>query len=155
MPDEYVYEPWKAPLTVQRAASCIVGVDYPLPICDPESAAAANLTRMDACYRKAPEEWKALIPPAAAAEVARERNVNVRSRVRAPAFRPTALPPSPNTAPLAHAPAGSSAVDSEEGHRGGPPAPPLGHALGRSRGRSNSRGRGSRGRVSRVQHGVY
>ncbi|EOD16059.1 Deoxyribodipyrimidine photolyase/cryptochrome [Emiliania huxleyi CCMP1516] len=76
MPDEYVYEPWKAPLTVQRAASCIVGVDYPLPICDPESAAAANLTRMDACYRKAPEEWKALIPPAAAAEVARERNVN-------------------------------------------------------------------------------
>ena len=45
MPDEYVYEPWKAPLTVQRAASCIVGVDYPLPICDPESAAAANLTR--------------------------------------------------------------------------------------------------------------
>jgi hypothetical protein len=82
MPVEYIYEPWKAPIKVQRACGCVVGRDYPEPICDPDAAAAANLRRMDACYRSAPEDWKALIPSGAAAEVAKERGVNVRSARR-------------------------------------------------------------------------
>jgi cryptochrome len=34
IPDQYIYEPWKAPLDIQRRAKCIVGVDYPARICD-------------------------------------------------------------------------------------------------------------------------
>ena len=34
MPTEYVYEPWKAPLEVQKEAGCVIGVDYPAPIVD-------------------------------------------------------------------------------------------------------------------------
>lgn len=30
-PAQYIYEPWKAPLEVQKAANCIIGVDYPGP----------------------------------------------------------------------------------------------------------------------------
>jgi len=29
MPAKYIYEPWTAPLSVQQAAGCIVGKDYP------------------------------------------------------------------------------------------------------------------------------
>ena len=32
LPTEYVFEPWKAPESVQQAASCLVGKDYPLPV---------------------------------------------------------------------------------------------------------------------------
>ncbi|RKP18286.1 hypothetical protein ROZALSC1DRAFT_15342 [Rozella allomycis CSF55] len=31
-PKKYIYEPWKAPLEVQRKANCIIGKDYPKPI---------------------------------------------------------------------------------------------------------------------------
>jgi len=31
MPKEYIYEPWSAPLEVQRKAKCIIGKDYPKP----------------------------------------------------------------------------------------------------------------------------
>lgn len=31
MPKEYIYEPWTAPISVQRKAKCIIGVDYPKP----------------------------------------------------------------------------------------------------------------------------
>ena len=34
MSTEYVYEPWKAPLEVQKEAGCVIGVDYPAPIVD-------------------------------------------------------------------------------------------------------------------------
>ena len=34
LPTEYVFEPWKAPESVQKAAACLVGKDYPLPIVD-------------------------------------------------------------------------------------------------------------------------
>ena len=34
LPTEYVFEPWKAPKSVQKAAACLVGKDYPLPIVD-------------------------------------------------------------------------------------------------------------------------
>lgn len=32
--NEYVFEPWKAPLDLQESASCIIGRDYPEPILD-------------------------------------------------------------------------------------------------------------------------
>lgn len=31
MPKEYIYEPWTAPLSVQKKARCIIGKDYPKP----------------------------------------------------------------------------------------------------------------------------
>lgn len=31
MPNEYIYEPWTAPLSVQKKARCIIGKDYPKP----------------------------------------------------------------------------------------------------------------------------
>lgn len=34
MPVEYVFEPWKAPESVQKVAGCLVGEDYPLPLVD-------------------------------------------------------------------------------------------------------------------------
>ena len=32
LPTEYVFEPWKAPESVQQAAGCLVGKDYTLPL---------------------------------------------------------------------------------------------------------------------------
>jgi deoxyribodipyrimidine photo-lyase len=34
VPDEYIHEPWKMPLEIQRAAGCILGLDYPAPLID-------------------------------------------------------------------------------------------------------------------------
>lgn len=50
MPDKYVYEPWKAPLAVQRKAGCVVGENYPAPIVDHAAASAENKARMKAAY---------------------------------------------------------------------------------------------------------
>lgn len=50
MPDKYVYEPWTAPLDVQRAAGCVIGVDYPAPIVDHTAASKANIAKMTAAY---------------------------------------------------------------------------------------------------------
>ena len=36
MPAEFIYEPWKAPESVQREAGCVIGVDYPVPIVNHE-----------------------------------------------------------------------------------------------------------------------
>ena len=33
-PTKYIYEPWKAPMSVQESCGCIIGRDYPLPIVD-------------------------------------------------------------------------------------------------------------------------
>ena len=33
-PAKYIYEPWTAPVDIQRKAKCIIGVDYPKPIVD-------------------------------------------------------------------------------------------------------------------------
>lgn len=49
-PDNYIYEPWKAPLSVQRAAGCIIGQDYPKPIVDHDIARKTNLERMSKAY---------------------------------------------------------------------------------------------------------
>ena len=33
-PDEYLFEPWQAPIAIQRSAGCLVGMDYPEPLLD-------------------------------------------------------------------------------------------------------------------------
>ena len=43
LPDEYVYEPWRAPLEVQEVSRCVVGKDYPHPMIDYDSASTANM----------------------------------------------------------------------------------------------------------------
>jgi len=45
-PKEYIYEPWTAPLTLQKKANCIIGVDYPKPIVDHKEVSKINMGRM-------------------------------------------------------------------------------------------------------------
>ena len=45
-PPKYIYEPWTAPLSVQRAAECVIGKDYPRPIVDHKEAVKTNIARM-------------------------------------------------------------------------------------------------------------
>lgn len=52
MPAKYIYEPWTAPLEVQRRAGCVVGTggDYPAPIVDHAVVMKANMVAMKAAY---------------------------------------------------------------------------------------------------------
>lgn len=52
-PDEYIYEPWKAPMDVQEAANCIIGRDYPMPIVDHEIESKRNMAKMRMAYMNA------------------------------------------------------------------------------------------------------
>lgn len=52
MPDKYIYEPWLAPLSVQKNAGCIIGTDYPKPIVDHSDARKQNLEMMKAAYER-------------------------------------------------------------------------------------------------------
>jgi cryptochrome len=52
MPAKYIYEPWTAPAEVQRAANCIVGVDYPKPIVDHATIHKENMARMKKAYEE-------------------------------------------------------------------------------------------------------
>ena len=45
-PPKYIYEPWTAPLSVQRTAGCVIGTDYPRPIVDHKEAVKTNIARM-------------------------------------------------------------------------------------------------------------
>lgn len=51
-PAEYIYEPWKAPRSVQQAAGCIIGKDYPQPIVQHEVISKKNIQRMKMAYAK-------------------------------------------------------------------------------------------------------
>ena len=51
-PIQYIHEPWMAPEQVQRAAKCIVGIDYPKPIIDQEISAKQNQERMRQVYQQ-------------------------------------------------------------------------------------------------------
>lgn len=50
MPEKYIYEPWTAPLLVQQKAKCIIGKDYPHPVCDHAVANKLCRDRMAASY---------------------------------------------------------------------------------------------------------
>lgn len=50
MPAEYIYEPWNAPLAVQKRAGCIVGVDYPGRICEFAEAKQRSMNGLKIAY---------------------------------------------------------------------------------------------------------
>ncbi|POM68606.1 Cryptochrome, partial [Phytophthora palmivora] len=50
MPVKYIYEPWKAPMTVQHAAGCLIGKDYPFPIVDHKIAMRRSMVGMKKSY---------------------------------------------------------------------------------------------------------
>jgi len=52
-PNKFIYEPWKAPITVQEKAGCVIGRDYPAPIVNHEAARDANMAKMKEAYAKA------------------------------------------------------------------------------------------------------
>eukprot|EP00347_Sterkiella_histriomuscorum_P001089 403373370 len=45
-PSEYIYEPSKAPVAVQKRAKCIIGEDYPFPIVDYKAEQALNINKL-------------------------------------------------------------------------------------------------------------
>ena len=51
-PAKYIYEPWTAPLEVQQAAKCQVGIDYPVPMVNHAEASRVNMQRMIQVYQK-------------------------------------------------------------------------------------------------------
>lgn len=50
-PPQYIYEPWNAPESVQKAAKCIVGKDYPVPIVNHAEASKLCMERMKQVYQ--------------------------------------------------------------------------------------------------------
>ncbi|KAJ0400083.1 hypothetical protein P43SY_003938 [Pythium insidiosum] len=53
MPARYIFEPWKAPLSVQRSAACLIGKDYPFPIVDHAAAVKRCVQWLDEVHEKA------------------------------------------------------------------------------------------------------
>jgi cryptochrome len=49
-PAKYIYEPWDAPIEVQRKFGVIVGENYPEPIVDHKTTSKDNMGRMKAAY---------------------------------------------------------------------------------------------------------
>jgi cryptochrome len=49
-PKKYIYEPWNAPLDVQKNCGVIIGEDYPEPIVDHRSISKSNMSRMKDAY---------------------------------------------------------------------------------------------------------
>lgn len=52
MPIQYIHEPWTAPLNVQRAAKCIIGKDYSMPMVNHAIASKTNIQRMKQVYQQ-------------------------------------------------------------------------------------------------------
>ncbi|CAI5733160.1 unnamed protein product [Peronospora destructor] len=50
LPAKYIYEPWKAPLTLQHASGCVIGKDYPSPIVQHKTAMGKCLDGMKRSY---------------------------------------------------------------------------------------------------------
>ena len=48
---KYIYEPWLAPDSVQKAAGCVIGKDYPEPMLDEKDQKNLNLERMKAAFK--------------------------------------------------------------------------------------------------------
>lgn len=51
-PAKYIYEPWNAPESVQKAAKCIIGVHYPKPMVHHAEASRLNIERMKQIYQQ-------------------------------------------------------------------------------------------------------
>lgn len=55
-PNQYIYEPWMAPMSVQRGASCVVGKDYPDRIVVHEDVYKINIEKMSEAYKQNKEK---------------------------------------------------------------------------------------------------
>ena len=63
MPKKYIFEPWKAPPDVQRAAGCIIGKDYPAPIVeDHTERSKENMGKLAAAYKIQKEGGEIVMP---------------------------------------------------------------------------------------------
>lgn len=51
-PAKYIYDPWNAPESVQKAAKCIIGVHYPKPMAHHAEASRLNIERMKQIYQQ-------------------------------------------------------------------------------------------------------
>ncbi|TRY58935.1 hypothetical protein DNTS_013432 [Danionella cerebrum] len=51
-PAKYIYDPWNAPESVQKAAKCIIGVHYPMPMVHHAEASRLNIERMKQIYQQ-------------------------------------------------------------------------------------------------------
>ncbi|KAM4630807.1 cryptochrome-2-like isoform 2-T2 [Polymixia lowei] len=51
-PNRYIHEPWSAPHEVQKAAHCVVGVDYPRPMLAHAKQSRLNIERMKNVYKQ-------------------------------------------------------------------------------------------------------
>ncbi|XP_078333232.1 cryptochrome-2-like isoform X2 [Crassostrea virginica] len=49
-PKAFIYEPWKAPLDIQKKAGCIIGKDYPKAIVNHDQMRKKNIERMANAY---------------------------------------------------------------------------------------------------------
>lgn len=50
-PDQYIYEPWLAPKSIQERAGCVVGVHYPKRVVVHEDVYKNNITKMSLAYK--------------------------------------------------------------------------------------------------------
>ena len=57
MPLLYLFEPWKAPVEVQRKAGCVVGRDYPPPMVDHKQASSMCKAKMEKIKSKCQGEF--------------------------------------------------------------------------------------------------
>jgi len=51
-PTRYIHEPWTAPDAVQKSAKCIIGHDYPKPMCNHEYVSKLNMERMKQIFNQ-------------------------------------------------------------------------------------------------------
>ncbi|CAH0483066.1 unnamed protein product [Peronospora belbahrii] len=74
MPAKYIYEPWKAPLTLQHASGCLIGKDYPSPIVKHKTAMDKCLDGLKRSY--ANKQYGAPPTPAATRKRPRENSAS-------------------------------------------------------------------------------
>ena len=61
-PDKYIYEPWTAPMEVQRRAGCVVGEGYPRPLVDHAAVSKENMGKLKAAYDLQKEGGELIMP---------------------------------------------------------------------------------------------
>jgi hypothetical protein len=47
---QYIYEPWEAPISVQKQCGVVIGENYPYPIVEHTEMSKANMSRMKEAY---------------------------------------------------------------------------------------------------------
>jgi deoxyribodipyrimidine photo-lyase len=52
VPATWIHQPWKMPVAMQRSLGCVIGSDYPPPMCDHEQAARMARTQIAAWRRR-------------------------------------------------------------------------------------------------------